>query len=590
MAGPVARRRRRDAVLLLAGVMVVGLIGLLCGVLGQNGERIARMWVAAEIRDDGTARITEVLDYDFAGEEKHGIYRTVPQDSRGDLRDVSVTMDGAKVPFRVTQSRLARIVVGDPAATVTGTHRYRIEYTLPRLGDGKWLAWDAVGTEWEVPIGQVEVHLAAPYAMTSVDCVAGSVRSDNACVAMEQPLPGQLDATQNGLGKGQGMTLYGRITDSGGGGGARLPDPPTGPAPAEHVGSVFMGWLWVTGIALAAAVVVAELLRLAGRERVQGTDGRIRRMDIGRLAGSVQPSAVPPAGIGPAQGGILLTDRVQKHHLVGWLLGAGLDGYLRVTGVSHPVLRRPEQQLDGADELTTSVLGALFAKNPNVSLRKHNRQFSDAWTELRRGLRTWRRSGGDGLWVRGGEQLRVTALVCGALAVVAGVIVVIVTAGDIAVPGANWRTPTAIGAALGGAGLAAVLRAWELRARTARGSELWCRVEAYRRHLAGLGQWDGRDEDVLTAWAVALGETKPWLAAAERLVGNNRSSSSSQAVLEHDHVRWQLALFMPIAAHSARSHTGSSAGDSTYSGGGYSGGGSSGGVGGGSGGGGGGSW
>ncbi|TCO34545.1 putative membrane protein DUF2207 [Kribbella steppae] len=588
MAGPVAKRRKQDAVLLLAGVIVVGLVGQLCAVLGQNGERVARMWVAADIRGDGTARITEVLDYDFAGENKHGIYRTVPQDSRGDLRDVSVTMDGAKVPFRVDQGRRARIVIGDPAATVTGTHRYRIEYTLPRLGDGEWLAWDAVGTEWEVPIGQVQVHLAAPYAMKSVLCVAGSSGSDDACAAMEQPLPGQLDATHGGLGKGQGMTLCGQITDSGGGGGARLPDPPTGPAPAERGGSVLLVWLWVTGIALAAAVVVAELLRLAGRERVQGADGRIRRMDIGRLARSVQPSAVPPAGIGPARGGILLTDRVRKHHLVGWLLGAGLDGYLRVTGVSHPVLRRSEVQPGGADKLTMDVLGALFAGNPNVSLRKYNRHFSNAWTKLRRGLRSWRRSGGDGLWVRGGEQLRLAALVCGALAIVAGVIVLIVTAGDIAAPGTTLRTPTAVGAALGGAGLAAMLRAWELRARTTHGSELWCQVEAYRRHLAGIDRWDGRDEDLLTAWAVALGETRAWLAAAERAADSSRSSSSRQTVPD-DHVRWQLAMYMPIAAHGARSHTGSSSGDSTSSGG-YSGGGSSGGAGGGSGGGGGGSW
>jgi hypothetical protein len=416
MAGPVAKRRRRDAALLLAGVVLIGLTGLLSAVAGQSGERITRMWVAAEIRDDRSARITEVLDYDFAGAEKHGIYRIVPQDSQGEMRDVSVTMDGAEVPFRVDQSRLARIVIGDPAATVTGAHRYRIEYTLPRLGDREWLAWDAVGTEWEVPIEQVEVHLAAPYAMKSTRCVSGSVRSNDACATMEQPRPGQLDATQVSLDKGQGMTLYGEITQSGGGGGASVPDAPTGAATVEHGSSVLMGWLWITGIALAVAVVVAELMRLAGRERVRGTDGRVRRVDIGRLAASIQPSAVPPAGIGPAQGGILLTDQVRKRHLVGWLLGAGLDGHLRVTGVSHPVLRKSDERPRDADVLTTNVLATLFAKNPNVSLRKHNRQFSDAWSKLRRGLRAWRRSGGDGHWMPGGERLRVAALVCGTLA------------------------------------------------------------------------------------------------------------------------------------------------------------------------------
>ena len=590
MAGPVTRRRRRDAVLVLVGVVLIGLVGLLFAILGENGERVARMWVGAEVRDDGTARITEVLDYEFAGEEKHGIFRTVPQRFRDDMRDVSVTMDGVKVPFRVDQTvSRARVVIGDPAATVTGAHRYRIEYTLAILRDGGYLAWNAVGTDWDVPIDQVEAHVAAPYAVTSASCYAGSSGSGGDCATLEQPLPGQLDATQTGLDEEQGMTLSGH-RDSGAGGGAQLPDPPTGPAPTEHGSSVWLGWSLVTGIALAAAVLVSELLRLAGRERVRGADGRIRRMDIGRLARSVQPAPEPPVGIGPAQGGILLTDQVRKHHLVGWLLGAGLEGHLQVTGVSQPVLRKPERQQDGADQLTTTVLGALFAKNPNVSLRKFNRQFADAWSKLRRGLRAWRRSDTEGLWVRGGEQLRAATLACGALAVVAGVIVVIVAAGDIAVPGANWRTPVVVGSAVAGAGLAAVLRAWELRARTAHGSELWRQVEAYRRHLAGLREWDGRNEDVSTAWAVALGETKSWLAAAERAVYSTRSSSSRQTVPEYDHVRWQLALYAPIAAHSARSHTGSGAGDSSYSGSNSSGGGSSSGVGSGSGGGGGGSW
>lgn len=575
MVGSVARRRKKDALWLVAGVLLIGLVGLLVGLLAQTGEQVARMWVGAEVHPDGSARITEVIDYDFAGKDKHGIYRTVPLDKRGDLRDVSITMDGAEVPFRLNGSLITEMVIGDPAATVTGTHRYRIEYTLRTLGNLERLAWDAVGTEWEVPIRRVEVHVATPYALRSVQCNAGSYGSGDPCATMRQPLPGQLDAAHGGLDKGQGLTVYGTFTEASGGG-ATLPEPPTGPAPAEPEGHLVQGWLWITGIALLAALVIAELLRLAGRQRVRGN----RRLDLGKLARTVRPSSVPPAELGPAQGGILLTGQVRKNHLVAWLLGAALDGHLRITGATRPVLRRALEGPGNADELTERVVGTLFARNPDVSLRKYNKNFAEAWRELKSGLNDWRLSDAMELWVPGAERARRVALIAGVLAAVAGVIVLILTADGALDSGTAWRTPTAVGAALAGGGLAAVLRSWELRARTARGSELWCRAEAYRLYLAGLEGWDGRDEDLLTAWAAGLGETTSWTIEAERATKQGGSA-------QYHHDRWKLGLYLPMATDSARSASGGSSGSSSSSS--YSGSSSSG-VGGGSGGGGGGSW
>ncbi|RZT27740.1 putative membrane protein DUF2207 [Kribbella sp. VKM Ac-2569] len=579
MAGSVARRRKKDALWLVTGVLLIGLVGLLVGLLAQTGEQVARMWVGAEVRTDGSARITEVIDYDFAGNDKHGIFRTVPLDKRGDLRDVSITMDGAEVPFRLNGSVVTKMMIGDAASTVTGTHRYRIEYTLRTLGNPERLAWDAVGTEWEVPIRRVEVHVATPYGLRSVQCNAGSYGSEDPCATMRQPRPGQLDAGHGGLDKGQGLTVYGEFTASGGG--ATLPEPPTGPATAESEGHLAQGWLWITGIALVAALVIAELLRLAGRQHVRGG----RRMDLGKLAGTVQPSSVPPAELGAAQAGILLTGQVRKNHLVAWLLGAAMDGHLRVTGATRPVLRRAMEEPGNADELTERVVGTLFARNPDVSLRKYNKNFAEAWHELESGLNDWRLSDDMELWVPGAERARRVALIAGVLAAVAGVIVLIFTADGALESGTAWRTPTAVGAALAGGGLAAVLRSWELRARTARGSELWCQAEAYRLYLAGLEGWDGRDEDLLTAWAAGLGETTSWTIEAERATKQGGSARQAQPGYLHD--RWKLGLHLPMAVDSARSSSGSSAGSSSSSS--YSGSSSSG-VGGGSGGGGGGSW
>ncbi|MBA2951136.1 DUF2207 domain-containing protein [Streptomyces himalayensis] len=599
-ARSVGWRRRRDAVLLLVGAVLVGLVGLLGAVLGEPGERIARMWVGAEIRTDGTARITEVIDYDFNGEQRHGIYRDVPGAVPGDVSKVSVTADGEPVPYRVEDRAGTRIVIGDPDTTVTGTHRYRIEYTLPHLGDEEWLAWDAVGTKWDVPVGHVDVHLAVPFALQRPSCVSGSSGSHEDCATQRQPVPGQLDVAQDGLEAHEGLTLYAEVGDADGGGAASLPKAPGGRAAAVEAGeSAPTGWLWATVIALAATAVVAELVRLAGRERVQGADGRTRRMDVRRLGASVTPNGEPPAGIAPAHVGILLTDRVRQEHLAAWLLTAAADGHLTISGNKKPVLHQAgERPAGAADPLTTEVLQAVFARKPRVPLGQYNTAFATAWKLLRHRLEDWRRTGGDGLWEPSGERRRRIALCGGAVAAAAGTVVVGITATDVADPGADWRTPLAVGAALAGAGLAALVRAWELRARTVRGSHLWCQAEAYRRHLAEPGRhgWEKRDEDEITAWAVALGEAEAWTAAAAAADEANAYASRTRArtAIPGDDatLRPHLATYLPLAAVSAATQpsSGGSGSPSGSSSGGYSGGGDSGGVGGGDGGGGGGSW
>src|SRR6185437_12117645 len=41
-------------------------------------ERITSLWVSATIADEGSAQVEEVIDYDFGGHQRHGIFRTVP--------------------------------------------------------------------------------------------------------------------------------------------------------------------------------------------------------------------------------------------------------------------------------------------------------------------------------------------------------------------------------------------------------------------------------------------------------------------------------------------------------------------------------
>ncbi|MFF4042310.1 DUF2207 domain-containing protein [Streptomyces sp. NPDC001816] len=109
---------------------------------GGNTERVTAMRVDARISADGSARITEAVDYDFGypGTERRGIYRDLP-DLRydEDEAEAAVTLDSDLGPWELTvgdyylepnghRETANRVKVGDPDRAVS---RYRIQYTVP---------------------------------------------------------------------------------------------------------------------------------------------------------------------------------------------------------------------------------------------------------------------------------------------------------------------------------------------------------------------------------------------------------------------------------------------------------------------------
>ena len=144
--------------------------------------------------------------------------------------------------------------------------------------------------------------------------------------------------------------------------------------------------------------------------------------------------------------------------------------------------------------------------------------------------------------------------------------------------GPGWLVLVAVGGLLAGAGLAAAVRAWELRVRTPAGSGLWLRTESFRRFLAGSEAHHAEEAArrghlrEYTAWAVAVGELDRWQRAV---------AASSAAAADPAAARYPLLAPVLLSGASESSERPSSSG---------SGGGGGGGVGGGAGGGGGGSW
>jgi hypothetical protein len=574
----IQAHRRLDMVLLLIGALLVGGAAAVGAAVG-DGERVTGLWAGAAVGSDGRAGVVEVVDYDFGMHHRHGIFRDVP----GLSSDAQVAVSSATASSDMTLENLGyaeRIRIGDPGRTITGRHRYKIAYPLDEVATQGRLAWDAVGTEWPVGIGNVEVHVVAPFAFEQIRCVQGEAGSQRPC-GITQPEPGHLVATVRTLPAGRGATLYaagGRRLEHA----PRLPVPSSG-RPADATSGALLAGLVAAAAALVASALTSWLLVRAGRERVvrggradagwagTATEARVDAAKLGSLA-SVEFS--PPAELTPAQGGVVLAEAVGQNHKVAWLIGAATDGYLDIEQVGEQVtlVRRPRQ-----DESSTScTLGRVFGARERLTLGVYDPRFAAAWREIGEELAAWQRT--SGLWDPAGDLHRKLAWVLGAVVAVGG-LVIAGLGGAVANRWSwAWLALAAWGGLLAGAGWAAVVRAWELRVRTPWGCELWLRVESFRRFLAGpqahhleeaanrgvLGQY--------TAWAVALGEIDRW----SRVVAASARCANDPVGRRYS----DMAPYLPSAARSSMVEPSSSGSSSGGGGGSF----------GGSGGGGGGSW
>ncbi|MEU6553601.1 DUF2207 domain-containing protein [Streptomyces sp. NPDC046915] len=530
-AADVARRRRRGLtlVVVLVAVLVLGGVAALSAALSASAaspEHVARLWTGAELAADGRARITEVVDYDFGDKSRHGIFRDVPGLSAE--AEVSVTTGGKRVPYEVEPDMgdhgETRIRIGDADRTVTGRHRYRIQYELDGVAPGGKLAWNAVGTGWQVPLDRVEIHVTGPFVFGDIHCAGGARGSQDPCRA-GRPGPGHLTLAVDNLKAGHGATLYatsqGRLATA-----PPLPAEPSGPVVSVHRPGPLRVALLTAGIALAAALVTGQLVRRAGREMIHaealpgsdaGPAGVVRRIDITRLPALATETSSPPEELTPALGGVLLTGEARTRHRVAWLLSAVNDGCLVMDdNESFPTLTRPSrEEVPRSDRAVREALDQMFAGRDSLVLGgSYDRRFAAAWSKIGDQLIVWRNS--SDLWDAKAHTRWDRVGLAGLLTTLAGLVAVIVAAIAAGRPAGFWAVLLPVAATVAGAGAGMFAHTDEVPVLTPRGTALWLRVEGFRRYLAGAGAQhveaaaDAGVMDHYTAWAVALGVADRW--------------------------------------------------------------------------------
>ncbi len=187
------------AAALLGVAVAAGATAARAGATQFGNERITSYDITIKVEDSGDLAITEVIDYDFGAAERHGIFRNIPvrlhYDDRYDrvypLTVRSITgSPGTPDQYEVDDvGGDKQIKIGDPDETISGPHRYTIEYVVRNGLNGftehDELYWNAIGSEWDVTVEHATARVLTPGPLTDVTCFSGPVGSLLPCVRSE---------------------------------------------------------------------------------------------------------------------------------------------------------------------------------------------------------------------------------------------------------------------------------------------------------------------------------------------------------------------------------------------------------------------
>jgi hypothetical protein len=578
-------RRRLDVIWIGTGALVAGGIAAI-GSAAASPERVERMWTSAELRDDGTATVTEVIDYNFGlGQARHGIFRNIPGVGAGaDIRvDSPDAPDGiaAQIPTSVGGEPGVQVKIGDPNTTIQGAHRYLLRYDHAGLqGASGNLQWDAVGTGWDVEIEETDINVVAPWEFEDLRCDKGSTGATGGCT-IDQPEPGRLVVHVGSLGSHKGVSVYaahGRTLDAGA---PALPDPPADRPADDGAGILEPAAVAFLGV-LGGGTTMSRYVRRKGRDRVGAGGGAAvgvagggaptgRRGDAPQQAEMATTDFAPPEGLTAPMGGIILTERVTNDHKTAWLIEAAIQGAIDLDEPSKGHVRLTRTAPGNPD--TQPILDTAFGGRSEITLGSYDSVFASGWSKIDALLDGWSRQ--SGLWDPAGDRRKTIFRILGVLGTIVGVILLAAGGALAGLFGEAWLALVVAGALVTGLSFAAIVRSWELRVRSVEGSARYLRVESFRRFLAGSEAFHAEEAAKrgllreYTAWAVAVGEVDRW------------SRACSAASIAPSTAGLGYALMAPHIG-SAASHASTAPSSS--------GGGGGGGVGGGGGGGGGGSW
>jgi uncharacterized membrane protein YgcG len=254
------------------------------------------------------------------------------------------------------ESGTLRIRIGDPDLTITGRHAYTIRYrvagALNGFSDHVQLYWNAVGTEWDVPIARATAEVTAPVKILQVLCFAGPDGSTLECA--KSGAAGRTSTFSHpDLPPGNGLTVVVAIPT-----GAVLS---TEPILEERwsFGRAFSATPLTLGLAGALLVLllgaIARMLWINGRDRraigshvdIAFGTGRDGEQTVPLFEeGTFPVEFAPPDDIRPGQVGVLVDEEANPVDITATIVDLAVRGYLRIEEIPKRwLLGKPDWRL-----------------------------------------------------------------------------------------------------------------------------------------------------------------------------------------------------------------------------------------------------
>lgn len=544
----------------LAAVLVVGCVGAARPAAAQStaGERIRGYDVDITVLADGDIQVIESIQYDFAGNQRHGIFRTIPVRARYDdthdrlypVHNVSVLSGPpGSSGFVVEEDGASTVIrIGDPDRTITGPHvytfAYRVKGTLNGFAHHVELYWNAVGAEWEVPIERTSVRVRAPAAIGRVACFAGPAESSLPCRAASAT--GDVATfAHDALDPYEAMTVV-----------VAMPlgsVPPPAPILRERwtlERAFTLSPMRVAATLALLVLVVVEITRLLWR---RGRDLRWAGSPVDAVYGNatehqervplleddLRPvELLPPAGVRPGQVGVLLDEQAHPLDITATIVDLAVRGYVRIEEIPKKGwFGKPDWRLvkiepeDDPDLLRYERLlyGNLFDSRDEVALSSLKNNFHTEMAVVRDAL--YDDAVEQGWFPARPDRMRARwrAIGIGAVAL-SGVIVYLA---------ARYTTMAIIPLPLVLGSLALFLGARWMPHRTAEGTAAVRRVQGFRRFIEESERDRARFAEQAhlfseyLPYAVVFGATEKWARTFKGL--DTRAAASSWYVGEHSY-------------------------------------------------------
>ena len=608
------RSRGVAAVLLALVATAAAWLGWATPAAAGVGESITTYRITLDVRGDGKLAVSEDITYAFAGSGHHGIERVIPTQVPYDrshdrvyrISDVHVTSPSG-APSKVKRSEAngnTVLRIGDPNRTVSGPQRYVIDYVvdgaLNKFPDHVELYWNAIGTEWDVPIDAASVRVTTPAAITQAACFTGAFGSNLPCtgaaVGSDQRSYG---VQRSGLQANQALTVVvGLPTGSVTATGPVLVErhtlakafEPTVPSGAVAAGLVLVGVGGAIGMTWQKGRDRAYVGLTPGLEPGAGQSEADRRVPlVGKPPVAVQFQ--PPEGLRPGQVGTLIDEEANVVDVTATIVDLAVRGWLKI----HELPREGHfakrdwllERLDGDGstllQYERTLYNALFAGHDEVKMSDLKQHFSSQLQSVQIELYQDVTKAG---WFSGRpDQVRQRWGMLGIVVLAAGAFLTYQLAKR-----NHWAL---VGIAVLAVGVAIRFAARRMPARTAKGSAVLAQARGFKLYLSTAEANQIRFEegqDIFSRYlpyAIVFGEAERWAKIFAQLQAEGRIPMGYAPGWYIGPPGWgfgdfgsSMSGFTTTAAGTMAAATPSSSGGSGFGGGGFSGGGGGGGGGG----------